>query len=66
MNKIPKLAVQVAGAACQMFVDSGTTVNTLDRQTYDHVERNHRYDSDVALSPPDTELFAYGTSRCQC
>ena len=63
MNKIPKLTVQVAGTACQMFVDSGTTVNTLDRQTYEHVARNHKYDSGVELSPPDTELFAYGTTE---
>ena len=63
MNKIPKLTVQVAGTACKMFVDSGTTVNTLDRQTYEHVARNHRYDSGVDLSPPDTELFAYGTTE---
>ena len=33
MNKVPKLSVSVSGLPCTMYIDSGTTVDILDKKT---------------------------------
>ena len=60
-EKIPAINIQLAGVDVMMFIDSGTSVNTVDVKTPKTLcEHSKEF---CELSKSDTKLFPYASTK---
>ena len=58
-GNVPTVNISVNGVLCEMIIDSGASVNTIDEVTYLEIRKQ----CPVQLRETDTKLFAYGGSE---
>ena len=60
-DKIPEVKLTISGVKCKLLIDSGASVDILDRKTFLRICDSGKFEKGKpVLEPPDTNLFAYG------
>lgn len=58
-EKLPTVKVKVANVCCGFIIDSGASVNVMDKNSFDKVLR--KSDKVIELSKSNTKLYPYGS-----